>query len=127
MARAAMRGTLDQITAAIPVSALVLIGFEDARLQEKPVPGAHHNAVVKWPAQLRLLRGVAERRQGGEVSPDCEQIITRHFREIGIGERRVIKRAIWRYPETQGARKLPLGPRAKPGLAIRRKIRGVDA
>src|SRR5882724_2643460 len=41
VAGAAMRKPRDEISAAIPGRALVLVGLEDARLEEQVIPGPH--------------------------------------------------------------------------------------
>src|SRR5712671_6571343 len=57
MAGAAMADTFDQIAAAIPFRALLLIGHQKAGLEEQPVPAAHDDPVIEGPAQLRQRRG----------------------------------------------------------------------
>src|SRR5437879_1625104 len=52
MAGAAMRDALDQVAAAIPFRALLLVRRQNAGLEEQPVPAAHHDAIIERPAQL---------------------------------------------------------------------------
>src|SRR5205814_5419100 len=53
-----MCDALDQIAAAIPLRALLLIGHQNAGLEEQPVPAPHHHAVVERPAQLGFARRI---------------------------------------------------------------------
>ena len=58
VAGAAMADALDQIAAAIPFRALLLVRLQNAGLEEQPVPAAHHDAIVQRPAQFGRRRGV---------------------------------------------------------------------
>ena len=122
-----MRDALDQIAAAIPLRALLLVRHQDAGLEEQPVPAAHHDAIVERPAQLRRARRIADRRQRRQIGPDGENVLAGQFGEIRIGEGRVIARAVARHAEAQGAVEVVIAPGAEAGLAVRRQVGRIDA
>ena len=122
-----MRDALDQIAAAIPLRALLLVRHQNAGLEEQPVPAAHHDAIVERPAQLGRTRRMAHRRQRRQIGADGENVLARQFREIRIGEGRVIARAVARHAEAQGAVERVIAPGAQARLAVRRQIGRVDA
>src|ERR1700674_4129433 len=74
VACAAMRGALDQIAAAIPFRALVLIRLEDAGPEEGKIPDPHQHAVVQRPTQLRGGWRVSHRRKRSEIGPDRQHV-----------------------------------------------------
>src|SRR5207244_12032872 len=90
MAGAAMSDSLDEITAAIPFRALLLVGLEDARPEEQRIPDPHHHAVVQRPAQFWRGRLVADGCQHREIGADRQYVVPGEFSEIGGGECRVI-------------------------------------
>ncbi len=126
VARTAMRHALDQIGAAIPVRAFLLIGLEYPGPEEQIIPDAHQCTVVERPSQVGRWRGIAERRQRRKIGADCEQVVAGKFREIGIGERRIVPRTVGRYALAERATKVLIGPCADPGIAIRRQVRRID-
>ena len=127
MAGAAMRDALDQIAAAIPLRALLLVRHQNAGLEEQPVPAAHHDAIVERPAQLGRTRRMAHRRQRRQIGADGENVLARQFREIRIGESRVIARTVARHAQAQSAVERVIAPGAQARLAVRRQIGRVDA
>ena len=126
MAGAAMAGAFDQIATAIPFRALLLIGHQNARLEEQPVPAAHEDAIIQRPAQLRLTRRISHRRQRRQIGPDRENVMAGQFGEIRVGEGRVIARAVARHPEAERAIKLVVAPSAEAGIGVRRQIGRID-
>ena len=122
-----MADALDQIAAAIPFRALLLVRHQDAGLEEQPVPAAHHDAIVERKAQLGRARRIAHRRQRRQIGADRQNVLARQLREIRIGEGRVIARAVGRDAEAQRAVEIVVAPGAEPGLAIRRQVGRIDA
>ncbi len=121
-----MRGTRDEITAAIPFRAFLLVRFEYARPEEQIIPGPHHHAVIQRPAQFRRSLGIAEWRQRREIGPDRQQVVAGEFREVRIGKRRVIARTVGGYTATQRATEIVVAPGAQSGIAIRRQVRRIN-
>ena len=76
MARAAMRHALDQIAAAIPFRALLLVGLEDAGPEEQPIPD---RASPRGSSAASAIRGggvrVANRRQRREIGADRQDVL----------------------------------------------------
>src|SRR5258708_3462624 len=126
VAGAAMRGTRDEITAAIPFRAFLLVRLEYAWPEEHIVPGPHHHAVIQRPAQFRRPLGILEWRQRREIGPDRQQVIAGEFRETRIGKRRVIARTVRRHAVTQRAAEILVAPGAQAGFAIRRQVRRIN-
>src|SRR3569832_960986 len=60
MAGAAMAEAFDQIAAAIPLSAFVLGGLENARTEEGKVPQPHQRTIVQRPIELASRRRVID-------------------------------------------------------------------
>ncbi len=104
---------LDQIAAAIPFRALLLVRLQNAGLEEQPVPAAHHDAIVERPAQFRRRRRVADRRQRRQIGADGENVLAGQFCEIRIGKGRVIARAVGRHAEAQRAVEIVVAPRRR--------------
>ena len=127
MAGAAMRDALDQIAAAIPFRALLLVRHQDAGLEEQPVPAAHDDAIVERKAQLGRARRIAHRRQRRQIGADGKNVLPRQPGEMRIGEGRVIARTVARHAEAQRAVELVIAPGAEAGLAVRRQVGRVDA
>ena len=98
-----MRDAFDEIAAAIPLRALVLVRLENAGPEEQEIPAPHHHAVIQRPAQLRRRRLVRKRRQRREIGADRQDVVARQFGEIRIGEGRIIARAVGRHAIAQGA------------------------
>ena len=122
-----MRRAFDQITAAIPFRALVLIRLEYARPEEGKIPGAHQRAVVQRPAQLRGWWRVSDRRERIEIGPDRQRIGLYHFCEMRVGERGVVTRAVRRDAEAERADKVVIAPGAEAGVTIGRQVRRINA
>ena len=126
VASTAMRDAFDQIAAAVPFRAFLLVGLEDARPEEQPIPAPHHHAVIERPAQFRRRRAVLNWRERREVGADRQQVVADHLGEVGIGERGVVERTVAPYAVTQGAIELLVAPGAEAGIAIRRQIGRID-
>ena len=108
-----MRDALDQIAAAIPLRALLLVRHQDAGLEEQPVPAAHHEAIVERKAQFGRARRIAHRRQRRQIGADGKNVLARQFREVRIGEGRVIARTVARHAEPQRAVEIVVAPAAQ--------------
>src|SRR5262249_44257775 len=93
----AMADTFDQVAAAIPVWALLLVRFEDTGLEKKEIPHSHEHAKVQREAQAWLRRFVLIRPKGREIGADRKNVVAREFREIGVWEGRIIARAVGRH------------------------------
>ena len=122
-----MAGALDQIAAAIPFRALLLIGHQNARLEEQPVPAAHDDAIVEGPAQLQRRRRVPDRRQRRQIGPDRQDVLAGQFREIRVGEGRVIARTVRCDAVAQRAVEIVVAPAADAGIAVGGQIGRIDA
>src|SRR5436190_1645273 len=83
---------------------------------------ALHDAVVQRPAQRRRTARIAQWRQRREVGPDRQDVAADHFREIGIGECRVITRAVRRHAVADRADEIVVAPCAEAGIAVRRQV-----
>src|SRR6266404_8567597 len=117
-----MRGARDEIAAAIPFRAFLLVRFEYAGPEEQEIPGAHDDAVIQRPAQFRRRRTVGNRRQRREIGADRQQIVAGQFREVGIGKSRVIARTVAPHAVTQRAGEFVVAPCTEAGFAIRRQV-----
>src|ERR1700737_3436110 len=111
-----MRGTRDEITAAIPFRAFLLVRLEYAWPEEQIIPGPHHHAVVQRPAQFRRSLGILEWRQRRAIGPDRQQVVAGECREVWIGKRRVIARTVGRHAATQRAAEILVAPGAQSGF-----------
>src|SRR5262249_62277642 len=118
MAGAAKAAALDEIAAAIPFSALRLIGDDDARLEVKPVPQPHPDTEVEGKAQFRLRYAVAHRLKRRKVGADCQNVVAGQLCEIGVGEGRIVARSVRRNALTQRPQKVFVAPAADTRLAV---------
>jgi len=117
-----MAGAFDQVAAAIPVRALLLVRHQDARFEEQPVPAAHQHAVVQRPTQVRRRGGILHRRQRRQIGPDRQNVGAGEFGEIRIGEGRVVARAVGRDAEAQRAVEVVVATAAEAGIAVRGQV-----
>jgi hypothetical protein len=71
-----------------------------------------------------VLRTGVRRRK---IRPDRQHVVPGDFREIRIGECRIITRAVARHALMQRAVEFAVGPCAQSGFAVRRQVRREDA
>ncbi len=116
----------DEIAASVPGRALALVRFEQAGLEIHGVPEPHQAAIAERPAQLRRLVAAGDGCERAEIGADRQRVALRHPREVGIGKRRVIVRAIGRDAIAQGAGEIGIRPGADPGVAVGRQVRRID-
>src|SRR3569832_1003782 len=126
VAGAAKAEAFDQIAAAIPLSAFVLVGLENARTEESEVPQSHQRTIVQLPIELASRRRVVDGIERLEVGAEREDVVARYFREMRVGERRVFGRAIRPLAIAHGAKECLVGPSADPGIEVGRQIGGID-
>jgi hypothetical protein len=60
------------------------------------------------------------------MGADRKNVLPRQFREVRIGEGRIVARAVTRHPISQSTVEIVVAPRAEPGLAIRRQVGRID-
>ena len=126
MTCAAVAGAIDQICAAIPFRALCRVESECARLEEQRIPAAHDDPMIEWPSQRHRGAGVADCRQCREIGFDRQHVRAGHSREIGIGKRRIVARAVRRDAVVHGAIEIVVAPCADAGVAIWRQVGRID-
>ena len=105
-----MAEPFDQIAAAIPLGALCWSGCKMPGWKNSQFQRAHHDAIVQRQAQFRRRRRVADRRQRREIGADRQNVVADQLGEIGVGEGRVIARAVGRDAKAQRAEEILVAP-----------------